>query len=121
MALMKQLAEKKDRTPENINSIPRAREGGIGVYILFDRSMPVYVGKGHIAERIRRAAKSETRGSYWDQFSWYIPHDPKSIGELEAMLHRMLPDYPLLLNKRIESLKDRKGKRLVEKLAKKSK
>jgi hypothetical protein len=36
------------RNKENIKAIPSSKEpGGIGVYILFDGSMPVYVCKGN--------------------------------------------------------------------------
>jgi hypothetical protein len=36
------------RNPENIAKIPSNGNGGRGVYILFDGSMPMYVGKGNI-------------------------------------------------------------------------
>jgi len=108
--VLKDKAEMKDRTPANLNGIPRPREGWKGVYILFDRSMPVYVGKGNIKIRIKKHAKSERLGRFWDQFSWYIPHDQSLIGDLEAMLHCMLPRYPRLLIRRREKLKDKKGR-----------
>jgi hypothetical protein len=34
------------RNTQNIARIPGSRDGGQGVYILFDGSTPVYVGKG---------------------------------------------------------------------------
>jgi len=37
------------RNDANIRLVP---EESVGVYILFDGSMPVYVGKGNILERI---------------------------------------------------------------------
>jgi hypothetical protein len=59
------------RNAENIARIPRTSEGGLGVYILFDGSMPMYVGKGKIKWRIIGASTSERRGQLWDHFSWY--------------------------------------------------
>jgi hypothetical protein len=112
MVLMKQFSKMCERTPQNVKQIPRARDGGKGVYILFDRLMPVYVGKGNIRTRIRKHGVSKRRGRFWDHFSWYIPSNPKIIGELEAVLHQMLPQYPHLLNLRREHFKDKKGKRL---------
>jgi hypothetical protein len=42
------------RNPKNINLIPDSRspKGGEGIYVLYDGSVPVYVGKGYIRSRI---------------------------------------------------------------------
>jgi len=63
------------RNSENIKAIPGVRAGGVGVYILFDGSMPVYVGKGNIKHRIIDARRSKRRGQLWDRFSWYAVAD----------------------------------------------
>jgi hypothetical protein len=47
------------RNTENIRSVPGVRAGGVGVYILFDGSMPLYVGKGNIKHRITDARRSK--------------------------------------------------------------
>src|SRR5260370_21009032 len=65
------------RNTENIRSIPGVRAGGVGVYILFDGSMPLYVGKGNIKHRITDARRSKRRGQLWDRFSWYAVAEPK--------------------------------------------
>jgi hypothetical protein len=114
MVLMKQMEENQALTRENLKRIPRSKDGGKGVYILFDRSMPVYVGKGNIRTRIKRHGKNERMSGFWDHFSWYIPHNPKLVGELEAVLHCMLPHFPRLLNRQRARLKDKKGKRLAQ-------
>jgi len=79
------------RNTDNIRSIPGRRAGGVGVYILFDGSMPVYVGKGNIRSRITDARRSKRRGQLWDRFSWYALADPKMMHDLEVLVLRMLP------------------------------
>lgn len=82
------------RNTDNINRIPRSKEpGGKGVYILFDGSMPVYVGKGNIKARIKAARGSKRRGQLWDRFSWYALADPKMMHDIEVLALSMLPRY----------------------------
>src|SRR6266700_2390058 len=81
------------RNTDNINLIPRSKDGGQGIYILFDGSMPVYVGKGNIKARIRAARRSKRRGQMWDRFSWYAVTDPKMMHDIEVLALRMLPRY----------------------------
>jgi hypothetical protein len=81
----------------NINAILGSKEGGQGIYILFDGSTPVYVGRGNIRQRIRQARKSKRRGECWDHFSWYVVPDHEQ--ELEALLLRMLPPHLRMLNR----------------------
>jgi hypothetical protein len=75
---------------ENIHAIPNQC---CGVYVLFDGSMPLYVGKGHIKARISGARKSQRRGKQWDYFSWYELNDESLIHETEVLLLRILPFY----------------------------
>jgi hypothetical protein len=60
------------RNTKNIQRIPGSSEGGSGVYVLFDGSMLVYVGKGKIRQCIRGHRRSKSRGQMWDRFSWYV-------------------------------------------------
>jgi hypothetical protein len=60
------------RNTKNIRRIPASGSGGKGVYILFDGSMPVYVGNGNIRHGITDARRSKRRGQLWDRFSWYV-------------------------------------------------
>jgi hypothetical protein len=89
------------RNPKNINLIPGSRtpKGGDGIYVLYDGSVPVYVGKGHIKSRIRKAKRSKSRGPFWDHFSWYILNEPKLIHDTEVLILRMLPTYLRFLTK----------------------
>lgn len=62
MSLVSMRGEMWARNSKNIEAIPGSKSGGKGIYILYDGSMPVYVGKGNIRQRIREARKSRRRG-----------------------------------------------------------
>jgi hypothetical protein len=79
------------RNKENIKWIWAHTGGWQGVYILYDGSMPVYVGKGHIRHRIKGAEQSKRRGQLWDHFSWYVMNDTKLMHDIEVLILRMLP------------------------------
>jgi hypothetical protein len=93
MALIDQFGEMWARNAKNIEDVPARSKGGQGVYILYDGSTPVYVGKGNIRQRLRDAAKSKRRGNSWDYFSWYIPKNQDLIHDVEVLLLRILPPY----------------------------
>jgi hypothetical protein len=99
MRLVRKFGEMWARNLENINRIPLPKQGGTGVYILYDGSMPVYVGKGHIRYRVDGARRSKTRGQHWDHFSWYVIKNPDVIHDTEALFLRMLPSYLRSLTK----------------------
>jgi hypothetical protein len=99
MRLVRKFGEMWARNLENINRIPHPKQGGTGVYILYDGSMPVYVGKGHIRHRIDGARRSKTRGQLWDHFSWYIIKNSDVLHDTEALFLRMLPPYLRSLTK----------------------
>jgi hypothetical protein len=81
------------RNTKNISKIPGSSSGGVGVYILFDGSMPVYVGKGNIRQRISKARRSKRKGQLWDRFSWYALANPQMMHDIEVLVLRMLPRY----------------------------
>jgi hypothetical protein len=93
MELVKQFGELWARNPENIEEVPGSSAGGQGVYILYDGSTPVYVGKGNIRQRLRSADKSNRRGNSWNHFSWYVIKDKNLIHDIEVLLIRILPLY----------------------------
>src|SRR5258708_16176734 len=101
--LVSRCGEMWARNLENINRIQGSKHGGKGVYVLYDGSMPVYVGKGNIKSRVRGARRSKTRGQFWDHFSWYLLDDKKMIHDTEVLFLRMLPSY-------LRSLTKQKGK-----------
>jgi hypothetical protein len=73
-----------------------------GVYVLYDGSMPVYVGRGIILTQLRGHRASKRRRRFWDYFSWYEIPDEALRKDTEALLIRTLPYYLRLLNKKIE-------------------
>jgi hypothetical protein len=48
MRVVRQYGTMWARNDANIAKIPSSRKGGRGVYVFFDGSMPMYVGKGNI-------------------------------------------------------------------------
>src|SRR5713101_6983607 len=80
------------RNTDNIGRVPLSKEpGGKGIYILFDGSMPLYVGKGNISARLKSARRSKRRGQLWDSFNWYGLADPKMMHDSEVLTLRMFP------------------------------
>jgi hypothetical protein len=99
--LVHRFGEMWARNLENISRIPGRKDpkNGEGIYILYDGSVPVYVGKGRIKSRIRKARLSKSRGQFWDHFSWYVLDNPKLIHDTEVLILRMLPPYLRFLTK----------------------
>jgi hypothetical protein len=93
MKLVARFGEMWSRNEQNINDVPGSKEGGLGVYILYDGSTPVYIGKGKIRSRLRDADKSERRGNAWDHFSSYVIKEKSLIHDVEVLLIRMLPPH----------------------------
>jgi len=91
--LVEEYGEMWARNDENIQAIPGSRAGGLGVYVLYDGSMPVYIGKGNLRQRIRNARSSNRRGEFWDHFSWYVIPDSDLRHDVEVLFLRGLPSY----------------------------
>jgi hypothetical protein len=103
MSIVTMFGEMWARNSQNIDRIPRSSAvGGKGLYVLYDGSMPVYVGKGNLHSRIEKARCSETRGQLWDHFSWYSLRS-NAVHDVESLVLRMLPPY-------LRSLTKQKGK-----------
>ena len=95
LELIKKFGERWARNSENIKDkrMPGRKKGGQGVYILYDGSTPVYIGKGNIRARLIDADKDNRRKDSWDHFSWYVIKNKSLIHDLEVLLIRMLPIY----------------------------
>jgi hypothetical protein len=66
--------------------------------------MPMYVGKGKIASRVRgHAKKGSSKSKYWDHFSWFVIKNSLE-NEIEVMLLRTLPFFIRSLNRQTGSL-----------------
>ena len=78
------------RNAENIKDIPSSKAGGQGVYILYDGSMPVYVGKGKLHGRVSGHSRNKRKKEMWDHFSWYRT-EPGFMHHIEALLLSVLP------------------------------
>lgn len=91
MRVVRQYGTMWARNEENISVIPSSRRGGRGVYVLFDGSMPMYVGKGNIRSRIKEASVSKRRRNLWDHFSWYSIKNPAMMHDIEVLMLRILP------------------------------
>jgi hypothetical protein len=89
--------------PRNLHSLQelehRLGHDVEGIYVLYDGSMPVYVGKGEILSRLVRHRDSNTRSKFWDYFSWFEVPDADLQHEAEALLLKVLPYYLRLLNR----------------------
>jgi hypothetical protein len=128
MRIVSMFGEMWARNLQNINRrIPRSKErGGKGVYVLYDGSMPVYVGKGNLRSRLDGARRSKTRGQLWDHFSWYAL-DPEAMHDIEALVLRMLPPYLRSLTKQkgkfrsAKRIKEHKKDRIAEYISRKTK
>src|SRR4030042_5797036 len=70
-----------------------------GIYVLCDGSMPVYIGRGGLFNRISSHAASRKRGQFWDHFSWFLLSSTDFNRDTEALLLRMLPFYLRSLNR----------------------
>ena len=97
MKLVRKYGTRWARNKKNLARLRQERDLS-GVYVLYDGSTPVYIGRGKIASRIRQAQRSKRRGQFWDHFSWYSIAK-RLEAEVEALLLTMLPFYLRSLNK----------------------
>ena len=74
-----------------------------GLYVLYDGSTPVYVGRGCISDRFENSRKLGKRKRFWDYFSWFAIPDEEHRKDTEALLIKTLPYYLRLLNRKNES------------------
>ena len=99
MSLVKKHGELWPRNQASLRALKEQAGNPLGIYVLRDGSMPMYIGMGKIASRVRRHYNSRTRGDYWDYFSWYAIPSKKHRKEIESLLLRLLPFYLRSFNK----------------------
>src|SRR2546423_2515613 len=98
MTLLSELGEMWAGNQANIRAVRGSSGGGIGIYVLYNGSTPVYVGKGKIRQRLRSAHASSRRGNSWDHFSWYFIKDKGLTHDVEILLIRTLRPFLRMLN-----------------------
>jgi hypothetical protein len=92
------------RNKKNLQQIRKLLHGKKGVCVLSHGAMPMYVGKGKIASRVRGHARTtSSKSRYWDHFSWFVINGGFE-NELEVVLLRTLPFYVRSLNRQSGSL-----------------
>jgi hypothetical protein len=121
--LVRKCGEMWAKNLPNINLIPGSKQGGRGVYILYDGSMPVYVGKGNIRAEVSQARGSKRKGQFWDHFSWYVIKNRDVIHDTEALFLRMLPPYLRSLTRQsaafVNAVEKYESERIAEFIARK--
>jgi hypothetical protein len=102
--------------PRNDHSLEAlARHGNVrGIYVLYDGSMPIYVGKGILLKRLVGHRKSKTGRTFWDYFSWFEVKNSDLRHEVEALLLKTLPYYLRLLNRQQANFQKVRGTKLQE-------
>jgi hypothetical protein len=102
------------RNKKNLADLKKLMGKRNGLYILANGSMPLYIGKGRVASRVRGHARpASTKSAYWNYFSWFEILKPAKDGELERLLLQVLPFYVRSLNKQTGSL-GRENRRYFE-------
>jgi len=99
MHLVKRYGTMWVRNEENLDALEEFQKDLQGVYVLYDGTMPVYVGHGILSERIKAHRSSGRKKHFWDYFSWYSISDEQLQKEIETLLLKTLPYYLRLLNK----------------------
>jgi len=100
MGLVSRYGRMWARNPENLARIAAEHKNARlnGVYVLYDGSMPIYVGKGKIANRLDGHEKGRKK-DFWDYFSWFEIRDEHKRHDVEVILLKTLPYYLRLFNK----------------------
>ena len=98
------------RNKKNLRQIKKLIPGKKGVYVLSHGAMPMHVGKGIIASRVRKhARRGSSKSGYWDHFSWFVINNGFQ-DEIEVLILRSLPFYVRNLNRQTGSLGTKKAK-----------
>jgi len=79
------------RNSKNLKKIKKDIGKKTGVYVLTHGAMPMYVGKGQIARRVKGHARpGSSKNNYWDHFSWFVLDNSRFENQLEVILLRSL-------------------------------
>jgi hypothetical protein len=93
------------RNTKNLAQLKKLIGKRTGLYVLANGSMPLYIGRGQIARRVRAHNRpGGSKSKYWNYFSWFEILKPATDGELECLLLQVLPFYVRSLNRQTGSL-----------------
>src|SRR6266851_3008632 len=107
------------RNPKNLARLKKLMGKRTGLYVLANGSMPLYIGRGHVARRVRAHNRpGGSKSKYWNYFSWFEILKPASDVELECLLLRVLPFYVRSLNKQTGSLGKNNRQKFPDKMPK---
>jgi hypothetical protein len=88
------------RVPENLKRLAGEElKDVVGVYALYNGTMPVYIGRGNISQQIHRHNRNRKKTPFWEHFSWYEIIEKGLDKEIESLLLRLLPFYVRSLNR----------------------
>jgi hypothetical protein len=88
------------RASENISRLKNQDlKKATGIYVLYNGTMPVYIGKGNFSQNISRHNRSSKRSPFWEHFSWYEIKGKGLDKEVESLFLRILPFYAHSLNR----------------------
>jgi hypothetical protein len=89
------------RAPKNLKKLASEElEDVTGVYVLYNGTMPVYIGRGRISQQIHRHDRNHKKNQFWEHFSWYEIQREGLDKEIESLLLRLLPFYVRSLNRK---------------------
>src|SRR5882724_205328 len=89
------------RVPGNLKKLAgKALRDVTGVYVLYNGTMPVYIGRGKISPQIHRHDSNRKKNQFWEHFSWYEITVKGLDKEIESLLLRLLPFYVRSLNRK---------------------
>ena len=105
MAIVNRYGRMWARNSENLQKLASEQQKAKleGVYILYDGSMPIYVGKGAIVSRLNGHQHVGRKKHFWDYFSWFEISNKQNRHDVEVLLLKTLPYYLRLFNKQAGS------------------
>ena len=88
------------RVPANLKKLKSKELKKItGIYVLYNGTMPVYIGKGKISKQVSTHNRNPRNSPFWEHFSWYEISGKGRDKEIESLFLRVLPHYLHGLNR----------------------
>ncbi len=88
------------RVPANLKKLKSKETRDVtGVYILYNGTMPVYIGRGKVSAEIRKHNRNKRKSPFWEHFSWFEINGKGRDKEIESLFLKVLPHYLRSLNR----------------------